>query len=233
MKSVTIPAQTTSLIPVHAEFPNKCDTLFVEKFIKQGELDSDLYGVPDSLISPQFSKLYVSNFSDKPIVMQAGETLGRGWNPKTHLDKQNSISEKELQLRETYAANVKRLVEESARGARMSHSTVDKIFDPSRKLYPEADRFNEPPLEGGPKTSEIPPEDVLEENFLIEIDISKELSTEKRRVFEAMLVRNRNAFGINGQLGNYPGEVEIPVIEGTKPVCIPPFGESPANREVI
>ncbi|KIM45008.1 hypothetical protein M413DRAFT_33535, partial [Hebeloma cylindrosporum] len=79
----------------------------------------------------------------------------------------------------------------------------------------------------------IPPEDVLEENFLIEIDVSKELSADEKRVFEAMLIRNRKAFGIDGELGNYPGEVEIPVIEGTKPVCIPPFGASPANREVI
>ncbi|KIM38566.1 hypothetical protein M413DRAFT_75964, partial [Hebeloma cylindrosporum] len=202
--------------------------------MKQGESDSELYGTPDSLISVQSPKIYVSNFSNMPITIRAGEILGEGCDPRTYLDSETSITKEELQLREIYIASIRRIVETQAtRSTSTTLSTVDKIFDPSRKLHPEADQFNEPPLEGGPKTAKTPPEAVAEEDLLKEIDISKELSDTQKQSFERMLLRNREAFGINGELGNYPGKVEIPVAEGTKPVCIPPFGGSPASREVI
>ncbi|KDR72017.1 hypothetical protein GALMADRAFT_74414, partial [Galerina marginata CBS 339.88] len=46
-------------------------------------------------------------------------------------------------------------------------------------------------------------------------------------------MKNKAVFGLNGRLGNFPEEVEVPLISGTKPISIPPFPASPAKREIM
>ena len=40
-------------------------------------------------------------------------------------------------------------------------------------------------------------------------------------------------FGLEGKLGNYTEDVDIPLHPNTKPISIPPYQASPASREVI
>jgi hypothetical protein len=65
------------------------------------------------------------------------------------------------------------------------------------------------------------------------VDISPDITTEQRKLLEDVIVRNKAAFGIDGRLGNYEIQVEIPMKPGAEPVSLPPFPVSPANREVI
>ena len=44
---------------------------------------------------------------------------------------------------------------------------------------------------------------------------------------------HNHKFGLEGRLGHYAEKVEIPLLPGTKPISIPPFQVSPANRKVI
>ena len=41
------------------------------------------------------------------------------------------------------------------------------------------------------------------------------------------------AFSLNGRLGHYDAKVEIPMKEEVKPISLPPYPSSPANREVM
>lgn len=55
----------------------------------------------------------------------------------------------------------------------------------------------------------------------------------QRRQIEAVIIKNRLAFGLDGRLGNFEGRIDIPMKPGSQPVSLPPFPVSPANREVI
>ncbi|KAJ3979041.1 hypothetical protein F5890DRAFT_1390540, partial [Lentinula detonsa] len=77
-------------------------------------------------------------------------------------------------------------------------------------------------------------EDLTPSNRLLEeIDICKELSADRVKALQQILVRNEEAFGLDGRLGNYPEEVEIPMLPNAKPIALPPIPLSPANREVV
>jgi len=65
------------------------------------------------------------------------------------------------------------------------------------------------------------------------LDLSPDLTADQRHSVERVILRNLSAFRLNGQLGNYPEHVDIPVKPGTEPVSLPPFPTLPANREVI
>ncbi|KAI0685980.1 hypothetical protein C8T65DRAFT_553421, partial [Cerioporus squamosus] len=91
----------------------------------------------------------------------------------------------------------------------------------------------EAPLEGGPKTSEAPPEDVPGEALLQTVDISPELDAEGRRKLAEVVLRNKAAFSIDGKLGSVQSRCSIPLRPGAKEISLPPFPSSPAKREVI
>ena len=88
-------------------------------------------------------------------------------------------------------------------------------------------------VEGGPKTSLSPKDDVEASRLLEAIDISPDLSTDQRNQIAALISKHASVFGLDGKLGNYPGKVEVEMKEGTMPISLPPFHASPASREII
>jgi hypothetical protein len=121
--------------------------------------------------------------------------------------------------------------------ANLSSNIARSVTDISSKAQRNATEADDPlaeePLEGGPKTSEVPEESIPGNKLLSEVDISRDLTVTQRRELEAMILRNQLAFGIDGRLGNYEGKIDIPMKPGSEPVSLPPFPVSPANREVI
>ena len=115
----------------------------------------------------------------------------------------------------------------------MGKSQVREILDPSRLRYLGEDPLAEPPVEGGPKTAEVPEDIIPEPEFLQELDISVSLTQDQTLKIQKILFKHKEVFGLDGRLGNYAEEVRIPLIPDTKPISIPPFHASPANREVI
>jgi hypothetical protein len=67
----------------------------------------------------------------------------------------------------------------------------------------------------------------------VEVNISKDLTTDQRKKLEEVILKNQHAFGLDGRLGNFKEHIDIPTKPGTVPVSLPPFPASPAKREVI
>ncbi|KIY47937.1 hypothetical protein FISHEDRAFT_10773, partial [Fistulina hepatica ATCC 64428] len=89
------------------------------------------------------------------------------------------------------------------------------------------------PVEGGPKTAFEAEDTVTSAQLLQEVDICTDLSVEQRQKLTDVIMTNANAFGLDKRLGDYEGLVDIPLKPGTKPISLPPFAASPANRKVI
>jgi len=97
----------------------------------------------------------------------------------------------------------------------------------------EEDIYSEPPLEGGPKTAELP-EDRVDSKQLIEVlDINPELPASKKKELQDVITKNQRAFGLDDRLGHLDQAIQIPLKAEAKEISLPPFHASPANREVI
>ena len=59
---IVIPPETCVTVPVIANFPEKSDSLFVEKLFSSNRNLEDVYATPDSLIDKENPILQVSNF---------------------------------------------------------------------------------------------------------------------------------------------------------------------------
>lgn len=100
-------------------------------------------------------------------------------------------------------------------------------------MYTREDVGN-PAVEGGPKSAELPDPDPIARSDLLEaVDIPTHLSPEQRTRLEKIIVKNEQAFGLDGRLGEYQAKVTIPLKPDAKEVCLPPYAASPAKREVI
>lgn len=65
--------------------------------------------------------------------------------------------------------------------------------------------------------------------LLEEVNISPKLTQVQLSQLKEVLERHKEVFGLDGRLGHYTEEVEIPLLPNTKPISIPPFQVSPAN----
>lgn len=218
-------------------------TLLVERsFISNGNPD-ELYGSADTIIDRNDSRIFVSNFSKNPITVPAGQVLGIARNPSSWLDNENKFSELHKKDAESRARLVQTLIEgqpvvqepyiQSDPSVHTSKCQLQEVVDPLRLRYSGEDPLSEPPVEGGPKTAEVPEEAVPENRLLQELDISTNPSREQILAIQRILVKHKEVFGLDGRLGNYAEEVTISLVPDTKPISIPPFHASPANREVI
>ena len=95
------------------------------------------------------------------------------------------------------------------------------------------DIYSEPPLEGGPKTAELP-EEMVDSKWLIEVlDINPELPTSKRKELQDVITKNYRAFGLDDRLGHLEQAIQVPLKAEAKEISLLPFHASPANRESI
>ena len=112
-------------------------------------------------------------------------------------------------------------------------SEVKTIYNMLRQHYSSEEVLAKPPLEGGPKTAKTPEDSVPASQLLKEIDISPSLTQVQTRQLQGVLDLHKEAFGLEGKLGNYAEDVDIPLHPNTKPISIPPYQVSPASHEVI
>ncbi|KLO04390.1 hypothetical protein SCHPADRAFT_840661, partial [Schizopora paradoxa] len=103
------------------------------------------------------------------------------------------------------------------------------------KNYTGPDEPNSDPAEGGPKTAETPPELCESDKLLEAINLSPDLNAEQRASIEEIVLKNADAFGLDGRLGHYDETfVEVPLKPGSSPISLPPFGaSSPEKRKVM
>lgn len=112
-------------------------------------------------------------------------------------------------------------------------SEASEVLGEIPSWFKEEDALAEPPIEGGPKTAEGPEDTIPSSRLLEELDINPEISADKKRRLQEVIARNELAFGLDDRLGHLDAKVQIPLKPGAKEISLPPFGTSPANREVI
>lgn len=218
-EEITIPPETSKYISVQAARALHSSGVLLERCMFTNSNMEDAYGFTDTLISSTNPKVCISNFSAQPVRIHKGMRLGEGKLPCRVLMAEAQLSRTEQTKFQAYSALVQALLDKDP-GLEKERAANDRS-ELARKV------------EGGPKTAEIPGEEVEKKDWLSKIDVSESLDElQKLRMLE-VIQRNEKAFAIDGHLGHYREEVEIPLIPGTKPISVPPYQASPANREVI
>ena len=236
-----IPPETSSLIPVLANFPTGVNSLYVEKVFSTHRNENDIYAPPDSLISRNNPKIHVSNFSTSPVVISVGQVLGIGRNPGSWLSRMEKFSLEQQQEINNHGRLIQALVARRTPGiglgSTLRNATVTSqardLFPVNKLILSEEDPLSEPPLEGGPKTAEFNEDSVVSARLITELDINQELSSEQKKGIRDVVLRNQRAFGLDDKLGHLDVKVPIPLKPGSKEVSLPPFHASPASREII
>lgn len=82
------------------------------------------------------------------------------------------------------------------------------------------DPLAENPVEGGPKTSSTPDDEVDRSKLIQTVDLSPDLSKDQRSQLTTLITKHASAFGLDGKLGNYPGKVEVSMKPGTVPISL-------------
>ncbi|QRW19822.1 Retrovirus-related Pol polyprotein from transposon [Rhizoctonia solani] len=206
LQTVTIPAHTIKLLKVKTKWTEGQAEGFIDRNFNLHRTGKEVFAVADSVISRNNPKVQISNFSDKPVKLQAGEVIGYMHNPREYLARESKLSNQEKADVVKYAKLVQAVANRK----------------PKEKPTGENEELTRN-LEGGPKTADL----------LEEVQFSEHLTKEQRLKLEAIVRRNELAFGLNGRLGNYDAQVEIKLRPGTKEISLAPYSASPAKREVI
>lgn len=239
ISSVSIAPESVKLVKVRANFTTDSNHLLVEKKLATNGSPEDLYGCADTLITKEAPFVYISNFSKKPVNVSAGQAISQGCNPSASFNKKNRFTKGQLDGIHAHANLLRSIINAEKTPidknpfTQTARSEVKTLYDTSRRDYSSKQLPIEPPLEGGPKTAELPEESVPASQLLKEVDISSNLTPTQRYQIQKILKTHQDAFGLEGRLGHYAEEVDIPLVPNTKPISIPPYQASPANREVI
>ncbi|KAG8726770.1 hypothetical protein FRC10_006778, partial [Ceratobasidium sp. 414] len=208
---------TLTRVPVDAEFKDGQEEGFIERSLETQGGKNDLHGITDCLISSESRTVQIANISKEIVHLPKGHVIGYMTDPKEDLNKSSEINENLLK-----AGQAK---------INLINSLMKKDEDPP--LSDEEIELSKP-VEGGPKTSEVPDyEPVPSERLISELDFSDELSKDQRKCIEEVVAKNSKAFGLDGCLGTYPARVEINLRPGTKEISLAPYSASPEKREVI
>ncbi|KAI0363079.1 hypothetical protein BV20DRAFT_929415, partial [Pilatotrama ljubarskyi] len=197
--------------------------------------NEQFYGAPDSLICQERPFLHISNISNEPGHIQKGDVVGIAHKPTAWLDCRGQYSSEQNAHIVAHASLLKSLAEDCATSG--THSSTTRAIVPSVQLREITEDVEDPlaedPVEGGPKTSEVPPDDTPAQALRSVIDISQELTADQRARIMQVVLRNEAAFALDGRLGTVDAKCTIPLRPGAKEVSLPPFPSSPAKREVM
>jgi len=246
-ETVIISAETSAPVPVKATFPTLCDSLFVKRNVDPMKSMTGIVATADTLISWMSPFIRIDNFTNSPVRVSAGQSLGRSHNPNNWLDCCGSVADANYAKLVAHAALLRSLTEtqsvphnitfsqDQVSSAEMtavrSHTNIES------KAQQNATELDNPlatePVDGGLKTVELP-EDPVESSKVLEVlDLSLDLSADQKSSVEQVILNNLSVFALDGQLGNYPEKINIPVKPETEPVSLPLFPSLLAKQEAI
>lgn len=215
-RDTTIAPETMLRVLIDVDFILGADYGYVEKLVQSRNGDQDFYLAPDSISTKDRPYLQLANFSNKPLSLRRGEVLGYLRNPDSWLDPAKTQGDTGSKLW-AHTQAVRSIVK-----------SMERPLD----FPPEVE--NQEEILGGPKTGEVPEQDVVAKESLLDVvDIPAHLTPEQRSQLEAVLLKHERAFGLDGRLGTHNAQVMIPLRPGAKEVSLPPYTASPAKREAI
>ncbi len=91
------------------------------------------------------------------------------------------------------------------------------------------DPASQEPIEGGPKTADMPDDPIPSTRLLEELDLSPDPSQDQWKQLQEVIQQNQMAFGLDSRLGTNDARVEIQLKLGSQPVSLPPFPVSPSK----
>ncbi|KAB5588058.1 Transposon Tf2-1 polyprotein [Ceratobasidium theobromae] len=216
-QTVTIDPHSVKMVKVKTQFEEGQSEGFLDCVFNSHKTEQDIFAISDCLISRNNPKIQITNLSDKPIWLQGGEIIGYMHDPKAYLAKEEDLDSSNKEDLLKYAKLVKVIAQQKA-----EERPEDE--DPILTLSPE----------GGPKTAELPNTEAIPwEELLTKLNFAETLSKDQKSKLEQVIIKHRNAFSLEGRLGNYNAKVEINLHPGTTEISLPPYSASPAKREII
>ena len=144
--------------------------------------------------------MYISNFSQKPVSIATGQVISQGHDPSTWLDTEDQFTREQRGGIHAHANLLRSIVNSGETSidknpfARTAQSEVKVIYDASRRDYSTEELLAEAPVEGGPKTAEMPEESVSMTQLLAEVDISPSLTSTQVHQLQDVLTASAARF---------------------------------------
>jgi Reverse transcriptase (RNA-dependent DNA polymerase) len=220
LKPVTIPPESAAMVPVAVYFPGNSNEVYIERVLHSNRGVEDFYGISDSVITRQQPQLFVNSFSKSPVTIHQGQLLGHARNPSSWLDQPSKLDMEYLTGLKQHSSPI--------RAVARQFSETNPANPPEVGCLSEDSVIN-----GGPKTQELPAEEVSRSRLLQEIDFSPDLNSSQLHALQSIIQKHHITFGLDGRLGNSDAKVEIQLRPGATEVSLPPYNASPAKREVI
>ena len=137
----------------------------------------------------------MSNLSQCFIKLPKGHIIGHMIDPKKGLNYTHDIPKEDLEAGQAKAKLI----------------NVLAIEEPPPEISDKDIQLSET-VEGGPKTSKVPNHSPIpKEQLLSEVHFGENLSLEQKKKMEEIVLKHQKDFGLDGQLGNYPADVKIPL----------------------
>ena len=167
----------------------------------------------------------LANMTKWPIILRAGELIGQLHRAKDVLRTLKDLAPHELDKFTKCSASMATLVPALDSINKLSDTEV--VQDHTSKM-PDAEH-----LGWGPKTTDPGPDRVYPSDELKEvININPSLNSAQHEALFRVIQGNQSAFRFDGQLGHLRSQVHIKLVQGTKPISMPPY-YTPAKQEAI
>ena len=141
VSSVSIAPESTKLIKVQANFTQNSNHLFIEKRLATNSRPENIYGCADTLVAKESLFVYVSNFSQRPIIITAGQVISQGHDPSDWLNSENQLMKEQWGGVHAHTNLLQSIINsgETSVGknpfAQMVQSEVKVIYDASQWQY--------------------------------------------------------------------------------------------------
>ncbi|QRV81428.1 Ty3/Gypsy polyprotein/retrotransposon [Ceratobasidium sp. AG-Ba] len=216
-KDVYLKPGSLTRVAVLVDFSEDQEEGFIEGRLESNSNSADFYGTSDCIITSQNKSIQIAHFSQKLVHLPKGHVIGYMHDPRIALDKEDDLSKEAILEGEARVHLINSLMKE------------EKVPPPTEE---EIELSKQP--EGGPKTAELPdPEHIPKDRLVAEINWGDTLTPEQKKALEKVVLKHHKAFGLDGRLGNYPEEIEIPLRPGTKEISLAPYRPSEEARKVI
>jgi hypothetical protein len=181
--------ESLARVPIEVKWEKGQNEGFIEQccFMNDANDDAEVFGIADCVISRGNNEVQIANFSPNSVLIEKGNILGYMCNPNSDLNTEKDLSKEELAT------------------GKAKFNLIQSILAKTAIIPPSEEEVElSMPVEGGPKTSETPPEVIPSERLLSELHFSESLTSEQRKCLEEIALKHSNAFGLDGRLGPLP-----------------------------